>query len=171
MKILWKRIQKDNKQAFSSLFNSSYKMLCIYIVQFTKNMDDAEDIVQEVFVNIWSKRHSIIIHSSLKSYLYRAAYNGYVDRIRKEHRKDLFLIELKHQALQPQLEDENNSEEKVYKLKIIVEQLPKKCKQIFLLSKSEGLKNKEIAENLNISIKTVESQMRIAFQKIRSEFK
>jgi RNA polymerase sigma-70 factor (ECF subfamily) len=170
MKILWKRIQKDDKQAFNSLFNSSYKKLCVYIVQFTKNMDDAEDIVQEVFVDIWLKRHSINIHSSIKSYLYRATYNSYVDRVRKEQRNNLFLIELKHQALQTQIEDKNDSEQKVQKIKMIVEQLPQKCKQIFLLSKSEGLKNKEIAISLNISIKTVESQMRIAFQKIRSKY-
>jgi len=171
MKILWKRIKNDNKQDFNILFESCYRMLCLYIVQFTKNMDDAEDIVQEVFVKLWIKRHSININSSLKSYLFKATYNAYIDRSRKEQRNILFLTELKHQALQPHIDEVDTYEEKVSKVKMIVDQLPQKCKQIFLLSKSEGLKNKEIALSLDISIKTVESQMRIAYTKIRNEFK
>lgn len=171
MKILWKRIQNDNKQDFNNLFESCYKMLCLYIVQFTKNMDDAEDIVQEVFVKLWIKRHSININSSLKSYLFKAAYNAYIDSARKEQRNNFYLTELKYHALQPQIEEVNGFEEKVKKVKVIVDHLPQKCKQIFLLSKVEGLKNKEIAMSLSISVKTVESQMRIAFQKIRNEFK
>ena len=134
-------------------------------------MDDAEDIVQEVFVKLWEKRHSININSSLKSYLFKAAYNAYIDSVRKEQRSDVFLTELKYHALQFYTEEINGSEEKMTKIKIIVDKLPQKCKQIFLLSKSGGLKNKEIANSLSISIKTVESQMRIAFQKIRNEFK
>ena len=134
-------------------------------------MDDAEDIVQEVFVKLWDKRHSININSSLKSYLFKAAYNAHIDRVRREQRNNLFLTELKYHALQSYTEEINGSEEKMTKIKMIVDQLPQKCKQIFLLSKSEGLKNKEIAISLSISIKTVESQMRIAFQKIRNEFK
>ena len=171
MKILWKRIQNDNKQDFNNLFKSCYRMLCLYIVQFTKNMDDAEDIVQEVFVKLWMKRHSININSSLKSYLFKATYNAYIDSARKEQRNNFYLTELKYQALQPQTEEIIGFEEKIKKVKVIVDQLPQKCKQIFLLSKSEGLKNKEIAMSLSISIKTVESQMRIAFRKIRNEFK
>lgn len=171
MKILWKRIQNDSEHDFNILFKSCYRMLCLYIVQFTKNMEDAEDIVQEVFVKLWVKRHSIHINTSLKSYLFKATYNAYIDSARKEQRNNLILTELKYQALQPQIEEQNGFEEKANKVKMIVDQLPQKCKQIFLLSKSEGLKNQEIAISLSISIKTVESQMRIAFQKIRNEFK
>lgn len=170
-KRLWLEIQKGDGSALRQLFDLYYKTLSIYIVQFTNNMEDAEDIAQSTFVKLWEKRNKINITTSLKSYLFRSAYNSYMDQIRKEKRKDLMIAELKYQALTATIdEDSSKEEERVNKIKEVVNDLPDKCKEILLLSKSEGLKYKEIAERLGISIKTVESQIRIAFQKIRKTF-
>tara|TARA_R110002073_G_scaffold8207_7_gene45952 strand:- start:59754 stop:60257 length:504 start_codon:yes stop_codon:yes gene_type:complete len=165
------KVQKIDDQSLKELFDLNYRSLCSYMVQFTKDDQDAKDIAQETFIKFWEKRDKLQITSSFKSYLFRSAYNLYMDQIRKEKRNDLLLVELKYEGLLSQIEEEgSDQEEKINKVKQVVEKLPNKCKEILLLSKREGLKNKEIAIRLNISIKTVESQIRVAFQKIRRDF-
>lgn len=170
MNSIWERIQNNNKQAFKELFDLYYKELCLYMVQFTHNINDAEDLVQESYIKLWNKRHSIHINTSVKAYLFRITYNAYIDKVRVEKRKELFLLEFKYATLITEIEEPEDNE-KINKIKKIVENLPEKCREILLLSKQEGLKNREIASQLSISIKTVESQIRIAFQKIRKGYK
>ncbi|AXT18680.1 RNA polymerase sigma-70 factor [Flavobacteriaceae bacterium AU392] len=167
--VLWKQIQNNDNQALKEVFDLYYKVLCSYIVQFTHDMPEAEDIVQNTFIKLWEKRNKITINTSLKSYLFRVSYNECMDNIKRKKRKDLLLENLKYKLLQSQLEqDQYIVNQKIKRIKTLVDTLPKRCKEILLLSKEKGLKNKEIAIKLNISIKTVESQIRIAFQKIRN---
>ena len=170
-KVLWLKIQQGDEKAFKTLFELHYRTICLYIVQFTNDIGASEDIVQNTFIKFWTKRSTIKITSSVRSYLFRSAYNHYLDIVRKEKRKSLLLVELKYQALVSQIEEEDSThKERINRVKEIVETLPDRCKEILLLSKSKGLKNRQIAEHLDISIKTVESQIRIAFQKIRKAF-
>lgn len=170
-KTIWKRIQNDDNQALKEAFELHYKVLCLYIVQYTKNMQSAEDIVQSTFISFWEKRKKIQIKTSLKAYLFRSAYHLYIDQVKKEKRNDLLLLELQYNGMLNEImEDESIQQEKINRVKELINSLPEKCKEILLLSKYQRLKNKEIASKLNISIKTVESQIRIAFQKIRKEY-
>ena len=168
-KILWKRIINDDDEAFKDSFNLYYKMICNYMLQFTKDINLAEDLVQEAFIKLWVNRNKIQIKTSVKSYLFKTSYHLWIDRSRKHKKRGYLLEKLKYQAFADQIEDDS-SEEKLKKIDLIIETLPKKGKEIFLLSKKEGLKNREIADFLNISIKTVESQIRIVYQKIRRNF-
>ncbi|HHC81059.1 MAG TPA: RNA polymerase sigma-70 factor [Flavobacteriia bacterium] len=165
---LWNKVQKNDTQAFKKIFGLYYTSLCTYILQFTNDRTNAEDIVQDTFIKLWDKRNTIQINTSLKSYLFRSAHNAYVDTFRKRKQHESLLEKLKYDALISQL-DENNfiHHQKIEKIKVVIETLPKRCKEILLLSKQKGLKNKEIATILGISIKTVEAQLSIAFQKIR----
>lgn len=170
-KTIWKRIQNDDNQALKEAFDLHYKVLCLYIVQFTKNMQEAEDIVQNTFITFWLKRKKIQIKTSLKAYLFRTAYHLYIDQTKKEKCNDLLLLELQYNGMLDQIEEEKIiQQEKIIRVKEVINNLPEKCKEILLLSKYQRLRNKEIASKLNISIKTVESQIRIAFQKIRKDF-
>ena len=170
-KTLWKHIQKGDTQSFKKVFDLHYKTLCSYIVQFTNDMFEAEDIVQNTFINLWTKRETIKINSSLKSYLFRSAHNAYCDKYRKQKREERLLEVLKYEIIISKInEDDTLLSQKSQRIKVLVDKLPKRCKEILLLSKQDGLKQKDIALKLNISIKTVESQLRIAFQKIRKEF-
>ena len=170
-KTLWKHIQKGDTQSFKKVFDLHYKTLCSYIVQFTNDMFEAEDIVQNTFINLWTKRETIKINSSLKSYFFRSAHNAYCDKYRKQKREERLLEVLKYEIIISKInEDDTLLSQKSQRIKVLVDKLPKRCKEILLLSKQDGLKQKDIALKLNISIKTVESQLRIAFQKIRKEF-
>lgn len=171
-KLLWKRVQDGDDQALKQIFDLYYRSLCTYIVQFTHNMDNAEDIVQNTFITLWTKRNDIYIKSSLKSYLFRVAYNKFIDTART-HKKEIELLNtLEYEAINSILEEDNTIvEQKTESIKNLINRLPDKCKEILLLSKEKGLKNKEIAKKLNISIKTVESQIRIAYQKIKKGYK
>jgi RNA polymerase sigma-70 factor (ECF subfamily) len=168
---LFLKIKDNNSLAFQQFYNKYYQRLLSYIITFTKDRDQAKDIVQEAFVILWTNRESIDTSKSPKSYIFFVARNIFIDHYRKEKRDLQFLIELKETALSEQIE--NDSEEikqRIEKMKRMIENLPEKCKIILKLSKIEGLNYQEIANHLNISPKTVESQMRIAFNKIREQF-
>lgn len=165
---LAKRLISGDAKAYDFLMETYYQNLCAYAYSLIHEHSTAEDIVQNVFVEIWVKRKNINPALSIKSYLYRSVYNGFIDQYRKN--KPVVYLEKKYlEALE--LETESSAEqleEKVSLLKKEIEKLPKKCKHIFLLNKKEGLTHLEIAEYLGISTKTVEGHITRAY-KILSE--
>ncbi|MEC3906753.1 RNA polymerase sigma-70 factor [Tamlana sp. 2201CG12-4] len=169
--LLITEIQNNDKAAFEKLFQRYYSPLVGYITTFTNDSHLSEDIIQQTFIIIWTKRKKLKITKSTKSYLYSVAYNTYVDHYRKKKSRDAFFDELREKTLRNSItEDKEFMEKRLAKLKNIVDALPPKCKEILELNKLNGLKYKEIALKLDISQKTVEAQMRIAFQKIRQGF-
>ncbi len=169
--LLLEAIKKNDNGAFKEFFNKYYSSLVSYIITFTNDSSLAEDIVQQTFITIWEQRHNLETNKSIKSYLYKISYNSYIDHYRKTKRQDSFFDDLRQQALRNQInENYDIAEKRTVKLKSIIEDLPPRCKEILLLNKTQGLKYEEIAKLLNISNKTVESQMRIAFKKIRQGF-
>ncbi|SDM41870.1 RNA polymerase sigma-70 factor [Kriegella aquimaris] len=168
---IWARIQQSDSHALKILFDQQYRPLCVYALQFAQCLPDAEDIVQGVFIKLWTKREELDIKTSIKAYLYKSVFNACMQNVRRDKKTEGTLDFIKHKVLQEQTqEDDSELLEKIEKIKILVDSLPDRCKEILLLSKKEGYKNKEIADKLGISIKTVESQMRIAFKKIRKGF-
>jgi RNA polymerase sigma-70 factor (ECF subfamily) len=166
-------IYEGNSNAFKYVFDLYYVHLCRYVTNFTSDPDVAEDIVQSCYVSLWKQRKKIIFTSSLKSYLYKSCYNGYIDFYRKnktisEHLEKLRYIEVQRFQTDLEFNSENLSLKKK-KLEKAIDNLPEKCRQIFILNKYEGLQYKEIAEDLNISVKTVENQIGIALKRLREE--
>jgi RNA polymerase sigma-70 factor (ECF subfamily) len=161
-------LKEGDSKAYTFLVNQYHHKLCVYVFSLTKDNDLAEDIVQNVFMAIWNKKHKLKEDFVLKSYLYKSVYNEFIDQYRKE--KSVLPLEKKHfDALSSIVEDEDeNSLEKLIKLvKQEIENLPPKCKQTFLLSKQDGLTNIEIAEYLNVSLKSVEAHITKAFSILR----
>ena len=170
-KILWGRIRKGDHSGLKELFDLHYRPLCSYAIQFTRRMPDAEDLVQSEFTNLWIKRKELCIHTSVKAYLYKSVYNSFMCKARKEKQKDAFFDSLKYEAMSNRPNEDNSAFlRKIEKVKKLVNLLPNQCRETLLLSKREGYKNREIAEKLGVSVKTVESQIRIAFKKIREGF-
>ena len=164
-------IKKGDSNAFKELFKKYYDALVNYVRTYANDLQVAEDITQQVFITLWTERNSLQIDKSVKGYLYTTSYRAYIDYYRKTKRRDAFIDELKEKTLRDSiLEDKEITENRINRLKSIINTLPPKCKEVVELHKLRGLKYQEIAERLNISKKTVESQMRIAYAKIREGF-
>lgn len=165
------QIKKGNTLAFKQLFDRYYPSICYYLMNFTHDKMASEDIVQTIFVDFWNKRENFEIHSSVKSYLFTMAYNQFLMTLRSKNKEASLLERLKYEALQSvETPSEEELERKSQRLNQIIIQLPQRCQEVLKL-KMEGLKYKDIAESLGLSVKTVESQMRIAFIKIRNDYK
>lgn len=164
-------LREGDELAFEFLFKNYYKPLLAFITTYTRNAEQAEDIVQQTFISLWHKKDDLKLKVSPKNYLYTIAYNQFVDHYRKSVRQSNFLEEFRLEFLRDSIhEDDELLEKRIVKLKAIIEKLPPKCKKILIMSRQQGLKYKEIATSLGISPRTVEEQVRIAFKKIRKAF-
>ncbi len=168
-----KRIKQNDLQEFEKLFKLFYTPLCHYANKFLKDMDVAEEIVQEFFYNYWKNRETMNIQISLKSYLFRAIRNNSLKYL--EH---LAVVKKYENNFRETNTIEASSDVDVLELNELNEiieatlnELPERCRQIFKLSRFEGLKYNEIAEKLSISIKTVEANMGRALQLFRKNLK
>ena len=173
-----KIIEKEKSvdvQAFELLFRKYYVRLCGFADKFIANMADSEEIVQEVFLNIWEKRDQLKLTDDIRPYLFKSVQNLCFNLIKHKKVEDKYylVIDLVYKS---QTEDFNAYESVLYtELKKNVEEainsLPIECKKIFHLSRQEGLKYKEIADQLGLSVKTVETQMSRALAKLKIELK
>ncbi|WP_247656548.1 RNA polymerase sigma-70 factor [Maribacter sp. MMG018] len=168
-KVLIKCLQQNNKKAFSFLVDSYHHRLCVYANSLVNNSMLADDIVQNVFINVWEKRNMLNPDHSLKSFLYKSVYNEFIDQYRKS--QSLLRIEKKYiEHLNTIVaEDEESTKKLIADVKNMMEDLPPKCKQVFMLSKKEGLTNIEISEHLEISVKAVEAQITRGFKILRKK--
>ncbi|MDX1768813.1 RNA polymerase sigma factor [Arenibacter troitsensis] len=158
------------EKAFEQVMETYYKKLLIYAYSFTNDYPQAQDIVQNVFLRLWERRQNINIRESFQGLLYKSVYNEYIDDYRRK-KSSIIINEAYKLALNYAVEDTNYQlvEDKIALIKKEVEHLPPRCKQIFLLSKQDGLTNSEIATYLDISIKTVEYQIAQAYSVIRTK--
>ena len=163
-------LRKGDKKVFDALFRAYYAPLCNYACAMTDgDMDAAEDIVQERFFKLWEKRADLTINYSIKSYLYKMVYNACLNRIRSEKTQSKYKA---HNATflaeNPvyQLDTTSEIQTNVFKALAV---LPEQCRRVFELNRFEELKYREIAEQLNISIKTVEKHIGKALRILREE--
>jgi RNA polymerase sigma-70 factor, ECF subfamily len=166
-------ITKLDKGNFETVFREYYGPLCRYCIQFVRRPEIAEEIVQEQFIVLWEKKDVIDIHTSINSYLYKSVKNKSIDYLKSKYAKQKF-DEVNDQI--PIADSQNPlllvEEKDTFKiLDSAIKQLPEKCYAVFTLSRFGGYSNKEIADELNISIKTVENQVTIALKKIKGFLK
>lgn len=163
--VLVAELRQGNENAFKYLVNAYHHKLCVYATTLCHDHDQAEDIVQNVFFKLWRNRQHLSISKRFSSFLYRSVYNEFIDQYRQSRK--VIALEKKHiDVLSIFLDEEEDNE--LDNLKELVnkgiEKLPKKCKKVFLLSKKEGLTNIEIAEYLQLSIKSVEAHISKAYK-------
>ncbi|GAA3638848.1 RNA polymerase sigma factor [Flavivirga jejuensis] len=168
--VLIQALKKGDSDAYTFLVNSFHQKLCIYAYNLTNNYDLTEDIVQNVFISFWKNKHRLKDDFVIKSYLYRSVYNEFINQYRKQ--KPISPLEQEHiEGLNAIVENEDGESLEIL-IKLVkqeIENLPPKCKQTFILSKQEGLSNIEIAEYMNISLKSVEAHITQAFKLIRKK--
>ncbi len=161
-------------QEYQQAFEEYYQPLCNFAYSFVKDRDEAEDVVQAVFINLWKKRTSIEIQSKLSSYLFSATKNNALMVLRRQQYESKYVEHIQQRAPIIYEDDTQDAEEQLLlKEKIFqaIQTLPPKCQQIFKMSKLSGLTYKEIASDLSISVKTVENQMSKALKILREQLK
>jgi len=165
-KKLLANLKKNKESAFDELFRKYFKNLTWFAIKMVKSHEIAEEVVQDLFVNFWEKRHELELKVSIKAYLYRAVHNNCIHATKKDKLHDSSELTLVNELTEDfeNLLETSELETRIYGL---IEQLPTECKRIFKLSRFEELKYKEIAERLQISIKTVETQMSRALKFLR----
>lgn len=162
----------DLYKQFRLVFEQQYNPLCKYAFSYIKNKDICEDIVQDVFVKIWESHRGILISQGIKYYLFRAVRNNCLTYIRRGQRLPVYSL------ANMDIEDEiptpgpDSPEEGDVNYKDLlnkgIQQLPPKCKEVFLLSRLGNFSNQEVADNLGISIKTVNNQLWKALKLLRT---
>ncbi|WP_318312762.1 RNA polymerase sigma factor [Flagellimonas crocea] len=168
---LIEQLKNGCKDAYGHLFKLYHRELCNYMTAITGNPKMAEDLAQQTFIKIWDNRSKLQIETSkLKRYIFKVAYNLFIDSKRKKKKEFELLETLKEQAYLD-LTDADTSlfEERLKRVEKEINNLPEQCKKVFIMSKREGLKYREISEQLHISIKTVEVHMAKAMKRLRAQ--
>jgi len=169
----WQLISEGDKNAFERMFKAYYKPLCNYACSIIKDIDESEDVVQNMFYNLWHKRETIQINTSVKSYLYRAVHNDCLNKIKHGKIKSIYVEDYKKSA-DASFEDASKAlqaKELGKQINEAIASLPEQCGNVFKLSRFENLKYSEIAMQLNISVKTVENHMGKALKILRERLK
>lgn len=166
-----KRIAQDDESAYESLFKAYFAELTVYAFRFLENYESSEEIVQDIFFNLWTNRKKINIDTSIKSYLYRSVKNTCLNIIKHQKVEEKYRNYYSRQIQQDELEShdwivEDELSDHIGKA---IEKMPPARKEVFILSKIENLKYKEIAEKKGISIKTVENHIGKALKFLRDE--
>lgn len=168
-KTLVLQLQNNSVSAFDSLFCKYSNKLYGFAFSLLKNREDSKEIVQEAFCRIWDKRHELDPSKSFKSFLFTISYNLIIDQLRlrlKEKEYKNFLCDYFNSI---EVINDNKADYKIIagKVKLAVEEFPKKRKEVYLLSRENGLSQKEIANKLGISVKTVENHINLGLKHIR----
>jgi RNA polymerase sigma-70 factor, ECF subfamily len=161
------------RPVFESLFKLHYAHLCAYAHNFLKDVEAAEEVVQEVLFKLWVNRETIDIDTSLQSYLFRAVRNTCLNHLKHNTIRNNYKVYAERQMEMQQHghTDELIVSELEQKIRQTIEAMPLERRKIFIMSRYDNLKYKEIADKLGISVKTVENQMGSALKFLRDELK
>jgi RNA polymerase sigma-70 factor (family 1) len=164
-------IKSGDEIAFDTLFRRYYEALCRYAYTLSDqhDLDDAEEVVQQVFVKVWEQRQVLEVNTSLKAYLYKMVYHRCLNRLRDARTREKYHAYHTSQVENMDQSQPMEAQELNERLQKALGVLPTECRRIFELSRFESLKYREIADQLGISIKTVEAQMGKALRILRVE--
>jgi RNA polymerase sigma-70 factor, ECF subfamily len=160
-----------HETAFEAAFRQHYGVLCNYACTYLRDRDEAEEIVQSVFLAFWEKRHSLEVHTSVKAYLFSMVRNASLNLITRKKMQEKYAQE---KLLTAQSADNNQpveSDELAQRIAAALQKLPEQCRVIFTMSRFEELKYAEIAAELNLSVKTVENQIGKALKIMREQLR
>lgn len=154
---------------FEKLFREEYKPLVYFALKYVKDMETARELVQESFLSLWERKHTINPAKPVRSYMFTTVHNRCLNHLRDTNKFSASLLEIENllEMQEPGNHDQLVAAELKERIDRAVEELPEKCREIFILNRFENLKYAEIAKKLDISVKTVEAQMSKALQHMR----
>ncbi|MEQ8472262.1 MAG: RNA polymerase sigma-70 factor [Marinoscillum sp.] len=165
---LFAKVKLGDVSSYEVIFRKYYQGLTRYAISIVRDPTIGEEISQEVLMYIWEKRHQINVTSTLKAYLFSSIKNKCINYIKIELPKLQSTTDLSGISSMGETSmTADNAELIKKKIQHAIDQLPEKCRNIFVLSRYGGLTYNEIAEELEISVKTVENQMSIALKKLK----
>jgi len=161
--------ERLNKQRFEQLFRGEIARLHNFARQYVQDSDTAMDICQQVFIRLWEKRDTVDMHAGLTSYLYTSVKNRCLNYIRdnKKYRSRVLDLECAETDELVFLENQQDGDALEQQIHQAIQSLPDKCRQVFEMSRFREMKYREIAEELDISQKTVEAHMSKAMRLLR----
>jgi RNA polymerase sigma-70 factor (ECF subfamily) len=162
-------LRSGRESAYQRLFEWYYRKLVVFALKYIGDPEVARDLVQDLFLSIYESRRSISIQTSLKSYLYSAVKNRCLNHIRHQavREKHSNMVIHSENGKDEDLEEKIETTELEARIFEIVSKLPDRCRQIFILSRVDGKRNREIADQMNLSIRTVETQISKALKSLR----
>lgn len=179
-KYIIEKLKEGDEIAFKVIFNKYYSRLYYFILEFISFNDIAENIVQDTFLTLWNKRNELREDSNLNAYLFTVAKNNCLYKLRDQrYRQKLFVANsLDQNELEMNIEVLYTLDTSAYtfeEIKLIIErtleELPPQCKRVFILSRFDERKNKEIAEELDISVKVVEKHISKGLKRFKESLK
>lgn len=164
-------LAKRDEAAFEQVFKTHYKNLHAYSFTILKDEDEAEETVQQVFFKLWERSEQLNFSGSVAAYLYRAVHNESLNFLKHQKVKDSHRLHVAYSMKNKaeQLQSKMAKKELEKKFKEALNELPEQCRTVFQLSRFEDMKYKEIADKLDISVKTVENHMGKALKLLRAK--
>lgn len=163
--LLLKLIQSKDEQAFKYLFDTYFVSLCRYVHVYLDSSQEGEELVLDIFMYLWEHSSQINLTLSLKAYLFQAAHNRCLNFLRDRK------LTLSLDEVGDVMNDETSSILEIEELNQFIQEaicaLPDKCREVFRLSREKNMTNQEIADEMNISVKTVEAQITKALKRIK----
>ena len=167
---LARQLHKGSKMAFHQVYERYWKRLYNYTYGILGDTPITEDCIQDVFTGLWLKRDKNLIQN-VKAYLFNSCRNAAISKIRQARFTNLHEEIISNLILNPEVESKLDLEDLEAEIEEASRGLPKRCKEIFYMSRFENLNIEEIAVQLNVSKRTVENQLSIALKHIRSQLK
>jgi RNA polymerase sigma-70 factor (ECF subfamily) len=162
-------LKAGDESSYKQLFSEYYVLLSAYANKYVNDPEEAREIVQDLFVHLFEIRNSLSITTSLKSYLYGSVRNRCLNHIRYIKLQEKSLENLMAEGSPATIQEDKIMETELeYRIFKIVSELPLQCQRIFRMSRVEGKQNSEIAQILNLSIRTVETQISKALKILRN---
>lgn len=167
------QLKAGDEKIYRDIFNAFYAPLCQYALIYLNQTSIAEEVVHNLFIKLWENKADLEIRTSFKSYLFRSVRNQCLNHLRNQKSRAISVDSLE------EVEDELLEEISIYEemdmpelkatIKSAIDDLPPKCRQIFLMSRESELTYTQIAEELSVSKKTVENQMGIALKRLKEK--
>ena len=159
-------IGNDDYTSYNKLFVRYYSRLCCYVYCLLGEKEDAEDVVQDLFFTLWNNRKKIAIGENVSGYLYKMARNLALNHIRTQTN---YKTVLENREDQLSYYEENPLETEEFRMALYncINLLPGRCKEVLLLHRVKGLKQREIADQLSISVKTIKNQIWASLQRLK----